>query len=505
MKVDKETLIKNRFWITLGGICLLVLIALFTLGTSVADDLSNDKKKIDDHRDKVNKSAGAPKLPGKKEFDVLDDKRKALEDRKEIVWKDSWELQNPSDPKAEPLVTWPQRVEERLSPLKFGTVFNSDWILDYTRHEQYTEQQLNSKDGKSGLANLFKVEVPLRPGSKDKSMTIEPVLFRDGWKKRITHVEKWNSRPTTEDVWLAQEDFWVQRELLRALKRANESVSRFTPIADTDKRGEGELHRRSFENPYWRVDLALVKKGQQFAMNGKIKNIGKRRQELKQIFFWVQLNEDGRRVALEVEGESRGVGMEWEFTAPVETFGQPDGILGLEQIFQSATAPVKRIDQIAMGVHSFRTYDPKPLQRPRFSPAPAFAAARGGVTPSPSEARGDDKTENGLVRPRYLDQTDQVRRMPLGLVLIVDQAHVPEVLSALTNCRLRLQITQVNLQHFRGVIKSDEKRDPKGPVTPAPRPDDEQAANNLVELSVYGIASLCERLPAKPAAAAKDR
>jgi hypothetical protein len=58
---------------------------------------------------------------------------------------------------------------------------------------------------------------------------------------------------------------------------------------------------------------------------------------------------------------------------------------------------------------------------------------------------------NGLDRNRYLHVTEQCRHLPFGLLLIVDQANIPDVLTALANSKLRIQITQVQFQHARGV------------------------------------------------------
>ena len=98
----------------------------------------------------------------------------------------------------------------------------------------------------------------------------------------------------------------------------------------------------------------------------------------------------------------------------------------------------------------------------------------------------------------------------------MDQANIAEVEAALVSSRLRLQTTQVTWQHFRnpigsGIDKEDvPKIDPKGPGPgPGPRPGGEarmgdETALNLVELSIYGIASLYER-PSAPKSAAMPK
>jgi len=176
-------------------------------------------------------------------------------------------------------------------------------------------------------------------------------------------------------------------------------------------------------------------------------------------------------------------------------------------------------------------------------------------------------TQNGLPRMRYLHMTEQVRRMPIGVVLVVDQMHVQDVVRAFANSRLRFQNTQFHWQRFHGSLGfenqmagagvpgggepgMDRRRGmdddrmgrggaPSGPagvslggrsppggggLMPPPggfpggapggppggppggmlwnqQQPFEEGTGNLVELSVYGIASIYERFPPKPAPA----
>jgi hypothetical protein len=143
---------------------------------------------------------------------------------------------------------------------------------------------------------------------------------------------------------------------------------------------------------------------------------------------------------------------------------------------------------------------------------------------------------------RYLDINDQVRRMAIGVVLIVDQSRIQDVLTSFANSRLRFQITQVHWQHYQGSIKppvvaDDKKTDfsynpgergipgrsasfggdgglPMGGTMPVPGIGQDQSLYNLnvndesanvVELAVYGVASLYQRYPPKlPDAATPD-
>jgi hypothetical protein len=66
----------------------------------------------------------------------------------------------------------------------------------------------------------------------------------------------------------------------------------------------------------------------------------------------------------------------------------------------------------------------------------------------------------------------------------VEQAHVPEVETALVNCKLCFQITQTSKQVYQPTAAGD--KDKGASETPV---------GNLVELSIYGIASIYERPP----------
>jgi hypothetical protein len=73
-----------------------------------------------------------------------------------------------------------------------------------------------------------------------------------------------------------------------------------------------------------------------------------------------------------------------------------------------------------------------------------------------------DSTPNGLRRDRYLQTTETSRALPVGLVLIVDQSNIQDVLVALADSRLRIQTTQVAFQHVRGIRPADAGDTPPG-------------------------------------------
>ena len=155
------------------------------------------------------------------------------------------------------------------------------------------------------------------------------------------------------------------------------------------------------------------------------------------------------------------------------------------------------------------------------------ALGGGGTSSTGAAQTSTDLTPNiGLDRARYLFVTDQSRHLPLAMTLTVDQSHLHEILVAIANSKLRFQTTQVefrrqpagasagtaggaNMTSTPGLTPSTMPAE--GPMrTPAFRPSGlgspaspgSTAATmttptfdnpNLVEVTVYGIASLYER------------
>ncbi len=107
MKVDKEFLLKHRFWIALGAYALLWLLLLIMLPVMVGSSAAAAKKTYDDATASVKKINSPPGPNGKKGdfandawIAPLKDKEGELKKRKEVVWKAAWDTQKD-------LMTWP--------------------------------------------------------------------------------------------------------------------------------------------------------------------------------------------------------------------------------------------------------------------------------------------------------------------------------------------------------------------------------------------------------------
>jgi hypothetical protein len=64
---------------------------------------------------------------------------------------------------------------------------------------------------------------------------------------------------------------------------------------------------------------------------------------------------------------------------------------------------------------------------------------------------------NQIPRPRYLHVKEQARHLPVGMRLIVDQNHINDILAAVANSRLRIQVTQVSMLHMPNVQRSSHE------------------------------------------------
>ena len=105
--------------------------------------------------------------------------------------------------------------------------------------------------------------------------------------------------------------------------------------------------------------------------------------------------------------------------------------------------------------------------------------------------------------------TDQARHLPIAMVVVVEQAHLNDVLIAVTESPLCIQTTQIAFQHvtIKGpkpppdpAAEGNPRTTPGAPVGPLGTPlQVEEDDPNLLELTIYGIATLYERPKPKEA------
>jgi len=566
MKMDKETFIKHRFWFLLGIVVPLVLVVLCVLKFGVAPEVQAKEKDFKDTKNLVN----GINNPKNDEFiKPVKKKETTLQSKKNKVWEQAWNGQGA-------VITWPPEMQRELGAKYFGEPIDEIERRRYAR--LYTESYIGQVE-------------------KEFTEMIAPVEFKGGFHSIIRTVPQWddNRPPLLEELYLAQEDISVQRELLKIVKETLDTLKKFHPVEaskekETAKAGDkkeatppsaGKVY--VFRNPNWELTLSLEQnEKKQLIVGGahsKIKNINpsKRTLAVDVAQFQVMQGQAGA-VPFRIPAEY----LLWNQEAPLRndinigTFNKNFPIQ-VEQVFDWQSSPIKRIDALAMGYNSHRTSNYALKMRTMkdtlqvsagsasstsglkgygamgMSPPPGVAVGGApvggtgtGAEPAAAEKPVEPQTPNKLDRYRYLDVRDQVRWMPIGMVLVIDQSAMQDVLAAIANSRLRIQTTQVSWNHVanvrsekietRGVTGSEAAGGktkgameegvpgggfrppilPKGgygPPSPGAGPPGgfgsgemrrsigDQDDPNLIELSVYGIASLYERYPPKPPAA----
>lgn len=560
MKIDKEFVVKYHFWILLGVYAPMALVALLLVWTTVAGAVDQGASELKKTKEGLGKASGS-NLKNNAWIDVLRKKEERLEGQKNAMWEQVWEAQKV-------IMTWPSFLLQRFPSLKdayFLDKLESDLREKYANDNNTYYTQLDHQG--TGIVHI--VEPVNNRG-------IGTVQFRGGWQSILTYVPKgkWPPIPDSDDCWLAQEDIWVQRELLLCIKEANDFSAIYRKQPNAPKPAKGEIDHQIFTNPRWKLDLILTPN----ELKWQITNLSARRQPLS-MHFLVKRKNTSTRDKIWVDGEplAPGQSSKWD-SWPLKAIGLT-GLEGVTEVLDWRSAAVKRIDKIDLYHHSNRTsaksFTTPPVKVDPNAPPEASAAtpgmAPGGVPGMGMKGMGDSGDAPGGMMPggpfgmgmggmggmgmqqmlvnkyRYVDINDQVRRMALGVVLIVDQSRIQDVLTAFANSRLRFQITQVHWQHYNNSIKppvvsdpntpvnfnySTEDRPPPGmsfsmsgvsaptgdepggvsaaggrmpPMPSAPMGGDQTAimagsdeSANVVELAIYGIGSLYQRYPPKP-------
>jgi hypothetical protein len=304
-----------------------------------------------------------------------------------------------------------------------------------------------------------------------------------------------------EEPWLAQEDLWIQRELFRLVKKTNDSVANFKQVGP-----------KEFENPYWRLkQLEPDAKTKPSQVRIQLTNLLPRSQNVR-VSFRVQFEQEGKLLPLEVIEDKDALlphgspldsakdneptdsvvrNLEVGGTAGKEVKGK--AILAVRQMLTWDTAAIKRIDFVAIGSPealaqrtSYRPLQPfKKKAEPAKGAEDPSAAEQGGKPgpgpdpkakmPMPMPGQGGAKnpfdpkgggtaanlTEyHRLVRDRYFEVTPQARRVPVSLVLIVDQAHAARVQTAFADSPMRFLTNQVILTRAKGVRPAAPAKEP---------------------------------------------
>jgi hypothetical protein len=478
MKFDKEALIKHKFWVILGVFALLWLIGLGVMLFTLSDRI---KLHRDAYEGEVKSADGALKSGPKNPATFLppwQEHQKMFRDHKNVIWGKAWEVQKA-------MYDWPHN---NIAPLDTKMQDPSD-PLDFKEREEYKNvlYDLQMED--------FRKRHDPAPVEflKDFNAVIVPMVWTRGGGED-------SPPPTREEIWLAQEDYWVKRDLVDVIRSVGEELAKLEQVQavrPTDKDAkekldkDGDLGRFRFRNGSWELDLIIEAGKEQrdrfISGRSSIKNIhpGKRTLNManpatqEPLKFIIEQG-PGNEVDLLVTGEPLAYGQSVKLQKPIDLLRiKPTEDFTVKQVFDWYASPIKRIDKVLLGYQSARTVTTPLKPNPALPPDPSEAAAPAAAAPGAAPAGGASKPMTGppggaggtrgvmpgatggneesktlkysMERNRYLQVTPQCRHLPLALVLVVDQAHIPDVMAAIANSRLRIQVTQVQIGHARGV------------------------------------------------------
>jgi hypothetical protein len=443
------------------------------------------------------------------------------------MWKQGWDEQKD-------IFVWPAGyTEKQLAVVKDRKYGDPIPETDQTRR-QFREPEVYHAEYKKLIEEL------------------EPMQFRDSWQRVLRYQEQFRLLPDYEDMWLAMEDLWVQRTLLLAIRDVNARAAEFKKVAPAD--GKDNPKHRLFQSRNWLLDLELVEKDNKRTLVGSLKNISPRLQVMgvgNKMILKVWLARDAKTpFEFLVEGTSVEAGATLKIKSidkheiPVDW--RVTELARVEQQFDLRTVPIKRVEHFVLGKLSDRNngwslkmakFSDKEAQKDAKSAAsPTSGSLSGpmgsgtmgpmltGMGPGVGPASGDanqpaanSKSQNGLERVRYVDVTDQVRRMPLGIALVTDQSYMNDILEALARTKLRLQITQVHWSRYHKELNYNSGGSPASPASGMVGSDgrppfagsglgmgsdygsapttsrEDQFSANLLELQIYGIISLYEK------------
>ena len=501
-KIDKDTLKKNLFWILLGVFVVLWLagvgIAVMPGDGKAAKDWATDKSSVDSTKGKGVKTP-AYQEPWHKHG-------KMFSSYKDHIWEKAWKQQ-------EGMYDWPGSMLKVAARPLYPT---DPFVRDVSGNKNVTEDARIRVRFPDWYHEQFEylpdIVVPAK--FNDGFAAVFP---EQPWVKGIapTQEEVWLAQ---EDFWVKRELLWLIRQaidsvaLFREVPAAKDEKPPEGAVARRVFRNANWELTLFIEKPATGRQLVL---GERSTI--KNINVDGRTQVLANsagtsgLPFRFQQAEGSSYKEIRISGEP----LPFEKEAPICPLDKDGKRLPIavapvdlakpiviEQLLDWELSPIRRIDTIALARHSHRTVtgglkvnpELKGLEPVEAPPEGAADTAQGGAQgggmsgrpggmqtgggpgpggpgpggPGPGGAMGSNgprgqgdsaasaevTTVNKIPRDRYLHVTPQARHLPVVLRLVVDQAHIHDILASISNSRLRMQITQVSFHHVTGVTRA---------------------------------------------------
>ncbi len=311
-------------------------------------------------------------------------------DEKEIVINVKKKVNGKEETVRVPFLLTYETREETQKPGSQSYYSKGKWVKITYREGRYFGEKLTRDQFKYYTKNYSDQLVDLIKQVSPVDKKGEGIVMLNGWdyefppkqsgKYLVFFDGRWDDEKKDyyKEAWIAQEDLWIQRELYRLVKMANDYVAVFK-----GKGGKEQDKDYKFENPYWRMELR-VSNGR---LIGNVENLLPRRQRLD-VTFWIRVKKDDKDedslqkqflegaidkedyyVPIKVAGNPldpgkaqpidhplpRDIGSEWDSWLKKsgnkkEMEGSVSfGLFGVSQELTWETAAIKRIDEISIG------------------------------------------------------------------------------------------------------------------------------------------------------------
>ncbi|MFO0944841.1 MAG: hypothetical protein U1D30_02675 [Planctomycetota bacterium] len=202
LKKVGQFLWKHRFWFSLG---LALLLALYTYpsGAQRLVVAANQRRmQLDNVYNGIKSFVGGAEHPNQEAIDAATAKKDELAKTIDGVWEKIYAEQ-------QKLMTWPKEVAELFAQRPFGSDLSdreNRFLIVYQR---------------AFPAQLDEIYYELDPLEQTDEGNVVGVIEAD---KSVLHGAVWTRTPLSMEAWQAQEELWIQRAILKAIRKANEGA-----------------------------------------------------------------------------------------------------------------------------------------------------------------------------------------------------------------------------------------------------------------------------------------
>jgi len=242
MKLDKETMIKQRFWFLLPVFAICILVGwICVLG--VRGETETNYKAASDKNNALKKLAAEPEIKNQPWIDAMGKEFEVSSAKKQELWLNEYDRQNkvvrdPKDParlrRQTPFFTWPEKTRSQWMKTSQGRdLYNMDFgeFLGNIPSDEYREEYLPQFQAVVDIipdwlneTNPSNVTGAVRVlGAKDNHRNyVIPNLLRP-------HILRADRHVLSDEVHLLQEDLAVKREIFISIADLLDSYSKLKP------------------------------------------------------------------------------------------------------------------------------------------------------------------------------------------------------------------------------------------------------------------------------------